>query len=149
MCEGTFWVENQRVYQRVWSNAAARRGGDPCIPALSEPYYGVAFQQEWYAVAAGERVDIPVKGWATGEMVAWPLSVFVGNGDVDFSATFAAASPKLTPGADEILMVEAPPDAPSGSFAVVGVESKRPPHDRTTRGLTDGLHLEWVGVYVP
>lgn len=149
MCEGTFWLENERVYQRIWSNAAARRGGDPCIPALNEPYYGVAFQQEWYAVSAGERVDIPIKGWATGEMAAWPLDVFVGNGDVDFSATFAAASPKLTPGADEILMVEAPPDAPHGSFSVVGVESKRPPHARTTRGLTDGLHLDWVGVYVP
>jgi hypothetical protein len=149
LCEGTFWVENQRVYQRVWSNAAARRGGDPCIPALKEPYYGVEFQKEWYAVPAGERIDIPLEGWATGGITAWPLGVFVGNGDVDFSATFAAASPNVSPGTSATLLVEAPADAPSGSFAVIGVQSKRPPHAPSERGLTDGVHLDWVGVYVP
>jgi len=149
LCEGTYWQEGRRVYQRIWSNAAARKGGDPCIPKLNEPYYGVDFEQDWYPIVAGGRVAIPVRGWATGSVGAWPLATSVEGGAISFTATFSTNTVTLTAGAEVDLQVAAPPGTKSGSYAVVRVASRRPPVPAGARGLTDGAHVSFVGVYVP
>jgi hypothetical protein len=146
LCEGSFWVEGSFVAQRIWSNTAARRGGDPCVPALNEPYYNVEFVQDWYPLAAGGSVSIAGEGWAIGSMPAWPVSVHVENGEVSFSASLDVAT--LSAGGEVHVNVSAPPDAPSGSFAVLRVTSKRPMPSGNGPGLTDGAHLSYVGVYV-
>lgn len=51
-----FWV------QRVWSNAHAIAGRDPCVPAPSTPYYGMTF---FPAQQARENVDLSAAGMGT------------------------------------------------------------------------------------
>jgi hypothetical protein len=147
LCVGTFWVENSFVAQRIWSNAAARRGGDPCIPALNEPYYNVDFPQDWYPLPAGGSASFAGTGWSTGPMPTWPVSVHVDGGDVAFTASADVMG--LQSGGTVNVTVDAPPDAPSGSFGLVTLLSERPKGAGAGSRLTDGAHLSYVGVYVP
>jgi hypothetical protein len=149
LCESTYFVENQSVFQRIWSNGAAGRGGDPCIPELPEPYYATDTEQEWYAVTAGGQVTIPVRGWATGDVAPWALTVAV-QGSVDgFSAAFVDSPSVVSSGGSIRLAASAPAGAPSGSFAVIRIASRRPPALPGMRALTDGAHYGFVGLYVP
>jgi hypothetical protein len=148
LCEGTFWTEGTSVYQRVWSNIAAKKGGDPCVPALLEPFYDTTFGQDWYAVPKGGSVTIPVTGWSTAQLT-WPVSTFVEGDRASFAATFPSTSNSLTPGGRLDLSVTAPADAQSGTFTIIQVLSERPNVPDGTRGLTDGAHINYVGVYVP
>jgi hypothetical protein len=146
ICEATFWYESSHFYQRVWSNAAARAGGDPCVPALNEPYYSTTFDQGWYPVAPAGSVAIPVEGWATGSTPAWGLDTFVTGVVPGFTASFPTGVTTLAAGARTTLTVAAPATAFSGSFAVVNVLSTRP---QDGQHHTDGAHFAFVGVYVP
>jgi hypothetical protein len=146
LCEGTFWVEGEHVFQRIWSNAAARGGRDPCIPALGEPFYDSDVDQDWYPVAAGDSVTIALKGWATGRVGAWPVKVLIDGGAVAFTATLHPSGQTLEPGATLALAVTAPADAPSGSWAIATIINERP---SSPPNLTDGAHVAYVGVYVP
>jgi hypothetical protein len=151
LCEGAYWVDNSggapEVYQRIWSNHAAAGGGDPCVPALGEPYYSTAIEQDWYPVQPGATISIPVTGWATGDIASWPLVVRA-QGTVDgFTATLA--SPQLGPAQVDEIQASAPATAVSGDYAVLSVVSQRPPPSFDGRQLTDGAHRNLVGVYVP
>jgi hypothetical protein len=150
LCEGTFWVEGQSVYQRIWSNARARGDGDPCIPELSEPFYDTSFTQDWYPVRAGETVRIPVTGWATGAIDPWALTAAVQSGTTGFAATFGGPAMKtITSGQIVDLMVTAPASATPGAFAFISAWSHRPAAGLNAKPLTDGAHGNYVGVYVP
>jgi hypothetical protein len=146
LCEGTFWIEGSSVYQRVWSNAAAARGGDPCVPELAEPYYNTAFAQDWYPVDAGATVTVPFTAWATGPMTGWPVNTSLDSTVPGF--TTDGASQTLTAGQSGAIFVSAPATAVSGDFAVLTVVSKRPDAVAGSRPLTDGAHINLVGVYV-
>jgi hypothetical protein len=148
ICEGTYWYESSRFYQRVWSNAAARGGGDPCVPGIGEPYYSTTFDKGWYPLGPGGTVSIPVVGWATGSTPAWGLHAEVDGIVPGFTVSLPAGVTTLTAGARTMLTVVAPSTAPSGSFAVVRLLSTRP---TVQDGLphTDGAHFAFVGVYVP
>jgi hypothetical protein len=147
LCTGSFWVEQAFVAQRIWSNAAARRGGDPCVPPLNQPYYNVDFDQDWYSVAAGGSVSIQARGWATGDVGRWPIRVSADGGDVSFTLDPpTGTTPLIGANGTVDLTVTAPADAPSGSYAVLRVVSERP---ASPPGLTDGGHVSYVGVYIP
>jgi hypothetical protein len=150
LCESTFWVEGASVYQRIWSNIAARAGGDPCIPELVEPFYDSSFAEDWYPVSAGGMITIPVTGWTTGPMPTWGLAASLKSDVLGFSATFGdAPNNTLAEGRTANLAVGAPATAMSGTFAVIRVSSKRPGPIPGSRSLTDGAHVNYVGVYVP
>lgn len=54
---GTFAV------QRTWSNAAARAGHDPCVPALTTPYLGAAPQlDELVTIDLGNQGGVSTRG---------------------------------------------------------------------------------------
>ena len=145
LCEGAYFIESSSVYQRVWSNRAAAAGGDPCVPALNEPYYSTTFAEDWYPITAGGTASIPVEGWSTGSVASWGVRTFVKGSVQDFSAGFSEALPTLNAGVTVEMTVSAPATATSGSYAVIMVESLRPAGSR----LTDGAHIVPVGVYVP
>jgi hypothetical protein len=145
LCEGTFYEERGFFYQRVWSNRAAAAGGDPCIPALDQPFYDTTFDRDWYAVSAGATVSIPVNGWSTAAVADWGVRAAVDGTDPGFAASFPSSTSVLNSGGTLPLSVTAPAGAPSGSFAVVMVASTRP----ARTNLSDGAHLSPVGVYVP
>lgn len=144
LCEGTFYFERQFFYQRVWSNAAAAAGGDPCIPELGEPFYDTTFDRDWYSVNAGATVSIPFTGWATGPLADWGLRVRVKSSTSGFDATSSLTT--FNSGRRGTLTVRAPVGAFSDSFAVVEIDSTRP---ALGTPMTDGAHVNIVGVHVP
>jgi hypothetical protein len=146
LCEGTFWSEGSSVYQRVWSNAAAARGGDPCIPEIPDPYYSTAFAQDWYVIDAGATTAISFTAWATGPMTAWPVTVDANGTAPGFMASVTGAP--VNAGESGQILVSAPAGAVSGDFAVLDVVSERPDPSAGTPALIDGAHINLVGVYV-
>jgi hypothetical protein len=146
LCEGTFWSEGSSVYQRIWSNAAAARGGDPCVPEIRDPYYNTDFAQDWYVIDAGATIAIPFTAWATGPMPAWPVSVDVNGTAPGFMATVTGAP--VNAGGSAQIQVTAPAGAASGNFAVLDVISERPDPSAGGAALIDGAHINLVGVYV-
>jgi hypothetical protein len=144
LCEGAYVLEGDFYYQRIWSNVQAAKGGDPCLPQLPDPYYDATFAADWYRIEAGQTLSIPMHGWSTAPVGSWPVKVSVASAVMGFSAVPAAGS--LSAGEASNLTVTAPPSAASGAFAVLGVASLRP---STPPALTDGAHLNYVGVYVP
>jgi hypothetical protein len=145
LCEGTYWGEGSVYYQRVWSNAAAAAHGDPCVPAIGQPYYDALFEKDWYEIAPGQTLRIPMVGWSSGSLAsAWPVAARVASAVSGFSVDVGGDG---TLGVNQIsdVTVTAPSTAPSGTFAVVGVASQRPPNPP----LSDAAHINYVGVYVP
>jgi hypothetical protein len=146
LCVGTYDLEAGYYYQRIWSNLDVAKGGDPCAPELAEPYYVALFAQDWYPINAGQTLTIPIFGWASSGMSsAWPLDAYAASAKTGFTAT-VGGNGTLKANETSSVLVTAPADAPSGTFAVVSVESDRP---MTTPPLTDGAHINYVGVYVP
>jgi hypothetical protein len=122
------------------------KGGDPCAPELAEPYYDALFAQDWYPITAGQTLSIPIIGWASSGMTSsWPLGAYAASAKTGFTATVGGDG-TLRVDEKSTVSVTAPADAPSGTFAVISVASERP---MTTPPLTDGSHINYVGVYVP
>ena len=154
MCVSTQITEGLYTYQRVWSNSAAAAGGDPCVPALTTPYYNVSTGQQWYSVAPGATVTIPVTGWSTARMTLdWVIDPQIlkttasGSG---FKATMSSATTvtvkgttysTINNGRTATLSVVAPNQ--SGVYAVINVYDL----PRTSGG--DPYHFYPVGVYTP
>jgi hypothetical protein len=146
LCEGTYYHEGSYFYQRVWSNLDAAIGGDPCAPELNEPYYDALFEQDWYPIAAGQTLEIPIHGWSLPTLgSAWPVSAHVASAAMGFTAEVGGTGTLLS-GETSKILVTAPAGAASGTFAVVTAASTRP---QTSSPLTDGAHFSYVGVYVP
>jgi hypothetical protein len=150
LCESTFFESAGSVYQRVWSNVAARGGGDPCVPALAEPFYDTDFDQDWYAIHAGESISIPVRGWTAGGAIdPWPVEVRVQGSSPVFTADLPGVGGTLADYEQGSIVVNASPEAVSGAIAVLEVVSRPPMPRPGERHLTDGGHINLVGVYVP
>jgi hypothetical protein len=160
--------------QRIWSNTAAAAGGDPCIPASSDPYYSTSIPQAWYPAAPGATVSIPVQGWSTAPMGDWtiernvqaygcagtPCAAPVDGewSNLSLVSSLAMESPggvACTPaagmrsGATATLQVDVSATAVSGDYIVLGVLSARQFAGCDTPVTSDLYHLWPVGVYVP
>jgi hypothetical protein len=146
LCVGTYYLEGSYYYQRIWSNVDVAKGGDPCAPELAEPYYDALFAQDWYPIDAGQTLSIPIFGWASSRMASsWPVEAYVASANMGITATVGGDGALRVDETSSVL-VTAPAGAPSGTFAVVSVDSERP---MTTTTLTDAAHISYVGVYVP
>jgi hypothetical protein len=66
--EGSFTV------QRIWNNAAALAGGDPCVPAITRPYFNVAPDQ-WLVTAnpGGAEVTMMATAFSDKPTSAWTI----------------------------------------------------------------------------
>jgi len=161
-CISTRVIEDGVAYQRVLSNVAAAAGDDPCVPALAVPYYNVTVPEDWYAVAPGSTVDIPITGWSNAPAEMWQISAAAAEsstpppavmsrsiegqdvtiGDVTYHA--------MTAGQTSIMHVTMNTTAQSGTWRVFWLYSFRV--DSTgADGIAgdDHDHLWRVGVYVP
>ena len=153
LCCGTQMTEERlHVYQRIWSNAAAARGGDPCILPSAVPYGGMSAPQPWYTVGSGGSVAIPVTGFSDAPTAPWlaGAAMWTSSGPT-FQTTFTSAThetiqgtsyPTLNNGASGFVNVTAPAAA-SGNWAAIALESE----DLGAGG--DAYHLWVVGVYIP
>ena len=161
-CISSRVIENGIAYQRILSNAAAAKGDDPCVPALSVPYYNLTVPQDWYAVAPGATVDIPLTGWSTGSAAMWEISAAAAESSMPppVVASRVIESPPvtigsttyhaMTSGQTATMHVTMGSAAPSGSWRVFWLYSFRV--DASGADGIDGDdhdHLWRVGVYVP
>jgi hypothetical protein len=156
------------VFSRSWSNAAAARGGDPCIPATAQAYYNVSFPQTWYAVDAGASVTVPLTGWSTqptgdwlvyvsaytsGGFSAWTASSVVVTTDAGLEQVGnCTPMPGMNNGVPGSLQFTVPPGVVSGDSATLFVTSVF--LDPTLCSdpqvsFGDVKHLGYVGVYAP
>jgi hypothetical protein len=150
MCVGTRTFEGSWTYQRSWSNSAAAAGGDPCVPAVSAPYYNVSAPQDWYRMTAGGAIDIPVTGWSTARLKDWVIDAQQFTGSATFGAKLtsptstkvgATTFPTINNGAVATLHVTAP--AATSAAAVIWVMSL----SLAPSSTQDQFHFWPVGVY--
>jgi len=74
--------------QRMWSNAAAKQGGPPCLPASEEAYFNVSPSPGGpLKIAAGQAADVEVRGWSTVSGTTWRVGIVAGG---DFEPSFTA-----------------------------------------------------------
>jgi hypothetical protein len=60
--------------QRIWSNAQAAAGHDPCVPVpAGEVYFNVAPSQAFFVTNVGQSVTFEVTAFADGPTDAWTL----------------------------------------------------------------------------
>jgi hypothetical protein len=161
MCVSTQITEAGYTYQRIWSNAAAAKGGDPCVPAFSQyPYYNASAPKDWYTIAAGGTVTVTLTGFSDRAAPDWAVLAQMwnsGGGGSTTPPTFVANVtsptvyhtdigdyPTTNNGKTSTLTVTAPAVAPSGTWATIAIYS----YPLFPAG-EDPYHLWFVGVYVP
>ncbi len=82
--------------QRLWSNASAKAGHNPCVPVPAEPYFnvtplaqeaitttgttGVMHATRGYRIAVGASKTFAVGYYSDAKTGDWNVDVFVGNG---------------------------------------------------------------------
>jgi hypothetical protein len=155
-------------YQRIWSNANAGNGGDPCIPPQVSPYESVSAPQGWYTVTAGSVVTIPLEGWSVAATSNWLLHASFVYGTEAFD-TIPAADIGLTSslgigtsgtcytryamnaGQTATVSLTVPSSAASGDYGVLSIESFREkPSPSCYPPITEDDHHFWlVGLHVP
>jgi hypothetical protein len=82
--EGAFTV------QRIWNNAAAAAGGDPCVPASTKTYFNVAPETWLLTMAVGSTQSFRADAFSTAPMADWTLL------GLDYNATQTNPNPYLT-----------------------------------------------------
>lgn len=156
LCEASYIRERGYLLQRVWSTTAAAAAGDPCVPARSEPYINVAAAQDWYSAVPGERVLIPLTGWATGTTASWSVNPHPHYYPTarQLTATFtsdagtdAAGKYLLNNGTTGTLELLIPATAQSGDVAIIDVHSFY--YAWLWDPSFDTFHSQLVGVYIP
>ena len=156
--------------QREWSNAAAARGGDPCVPPTGATYYSAATSAAWYSAGAGETVAIPVVGWSDAQTTDWlisphlsatnDLAAFGGilDGGVATTSSLGAGTvgscrvrDALNNGETASVSVTVPSNAMHGDYVVFRLELYRevPPLSCYPAPDGDEYHFVPVGVFVP
>ncbi len=156
LCFTTQITEGSYMYQRIWSNAAAAKGGDPCVPAFPQPYVNTSVPEQWYTIAPGGSLQIPVTGFsdrATADWWMWATPYTSSDSSLQFTATVTSPTeivedagtwPTTNNGRQATLTVTAPAGATSGTWATVLVESYP-----LVNPNQDPFELWILGVYVP
>ena len=164
------------AYLRVFSNVAAQRGGDPCLPSVAPPYYGVSTPQSWYPADAGAIVSIPLTGWATAQPAspAWYLAAAVAHAtggltrlvipSIDFTQPFTSDAglgengdctnqPQCANDVSATLSLTIPADAGAGDYLVLTIDSYFIDAANACQYASpesgDQFHQWYVGIYVP
>ena len=130
---------NGLVATRVWSNAAADAGTDPCVPAPAGEIYftvspepgdggsqkvpGVATAQP--GLGQPQTVVFNLTGWSTAPRPDWLLTATVGEATFTPTIFFGrdAGSATVNNGQTATLTVQLPADLPFGSYAGIVVNS--------------------------
>jgi hypothetical protein len=136
------WSEGEyAALQRVYSNKAAKRGGDPCVPAV-DPYVATEVEpQTFVPLQPGHSATFSVNGWSTSAVAPWGLSAtpYIDEPSA-YKPTPTLDTSEMDNGGMAKLTVALPAGAPSGSYAILGVGS-----------AISQTHYQYtlVGVYTP
>ena len=157
LCPEGWYPEGQWAYARVWSNAAAVAGTDPCLPG-PDASPGVFIGQPWTPLPPSHMIRIPLTGCNLEGQSLWRLNIAIKPSDPTLcvSAWIEKGPQKGWPAiliepAQETasLLIALDPDAPSGSAAVALLSAH--PTDATAADLPEpyGADVYSVGVFVP
>jgi hypothetical protein len=119
----------------IWSNSAAARGGDPCVPATGKAYVDVDPAPASVSVGAqaGASASVTLTGWSTAQVGDWLLQASVVSGHNGLTAALDPMATDLVNNGETLKMtVTNDGTAPAGSSALVQVISLAP-------GLTTDL----------
>ena len=149
LCVGVA-VQDNYALTTIWSNSAAAKGGDPCVPATGLPYVDVdpSPAQVNIPATAGASVDVMLTGWSTALVGDWLLEVSVAG------QAAGALTAKLDPTATDLinngetvkLTVTTDGSAPTGNTAIVEVAAVAP---SGAQALIQGVQLIPVTVVAP
>ncbi len=146
LCEAVLpqWSEGGYDYiQRIFSNAAAAAGGDPCAPPVGS-YYSTDAEPQGSApesvpeVSAGSQVVFTLTGWSTAAVANWNVATGVYAGT--FTPTISSSVATLNNGLTGTLTVGVPTNTASGDYAVIEVGSELSPSNNTA---------VFIGIAVP
>ena len=134
LCVGARTTEDGHEVQRIWSNAAALAGLDPCVPgAPSAPFFDVSPSVNGVRmVSPGEVVDVTLTGWSTAPTSPWTTEAYA-YGDFDTAPTLSAHT--FTNGSVATLTLHVPTSATSGATSTTSVYSYM--------GAFDGIYSFW------
>jgi hypothetical protein len=117
--------DGQTFYaQRTWSNVAAARGGDPCVPRpIGLAYFNVtASPGGVIKVKPGSTVRVRLTGWTVGFHAAWPI--YVGTSAwSDFDSTPQLSPATIGAGGHAAVTLHVPQTALPGQHASVTIDS--------------------------
>ena len=135
------WTEGSyTALQRVYSNASAKAGGSPCIPAPAT-YYGADVEpQTFVEVAAGATTTFTMTGWSTAPVAAWSLTAEALPIMGSAQPTVSLGTFTLQNGQTAKLTVGWPAGTPPQSYADILVMSSESGTDYTAA---------MVGIYTP
>jgi hypothetical protein len=158
LCVSTQINEGNFTYQRIWSNTAAAKELDPCVPPYTQyAYVNTSVPQGWYTMTAGGSLQIPVTGWSDRAADDWLIGAAVWTSSASASSatvfqptitsstsydTDAGDYPTTNNGKASTLTVTAP-GLGSGSWATIGIYSEPLVYSG------DPYHWWFVGVYIP
>jgi hypothetical protein len=129
LCDDTS-VQDTYTVPTIWSNSAAAKGGDPCVPATGLPYIDVDPTPSRLTIpaTAGASVDVTLTGWSTALVGDWLLEVSMqGQSAGAFTAALDPTATDLINNGETVkLTVTTDGSAKAGSTAIVEVSSFAP-----------------------
>lgn len=138
--QGANAVEGMYAVTRVWSNRAAMRDLDPCIPALSAaPYFNVSPDEgDVEFVTPNSTFDVHLTGFSSAPVADFTVTIMQVGGSVRLTPTLDTT--RFNNGVHGTLSVRIPATAPSGSYAAFVLLSTSTSASRERRA--------WPVVYV-
>lgn len=158
LCDGTRYRDGGILYPRVYSDRAAKEGGDPCIPAQSTPYFNTSSSVEWYPLEWDGSTTVPITGWSTGEVPPWRILMGLRRASdptIDFNVKLqdpanpdAIIEPLIDNRQALTLSVRAGSAVDPGFWAAIEVDSYPEPGSREATPDADRYHRALFGIYV-
>jgi hypothetical protein len=143
-------TQNGYYLPTIWSNTAAAKGGDPCVPAAGLPYIDVdpSPRQVSLPAKAGASATVTLTGWSTALVGDWVLQIAAGGkGASSLTATLdPKATDLLNNGETVQLTVTTDGSAAAGSTAMIEVTSYAPSGAEST---AQGVQLIPVSFVAP
>jgi hypothetical protein len=131
--------DNGYVLPTIWSNTAAAKGGDPCVPATGAPYVDVDSMPGTVTIApaAGATATVTLTGWSTVSVGDWLLQAsVVGKYGGSFTATLDPNATDLINNGQLVqLIVTTDGSAPAGASALVEIMTYAPLGDSGVTGV--------------
>lgn len=115
--DGTYAV------QRIWSQSAAAKGQNPCIPVPpGEVYKNVsASPEKLVALKAGQNTKFKITGWSDAPTAPWPVMAQADK--VDFKPTVKFVAPTIQNGQTVEIELGVPMGTPAGSVGLARIYS--------------------------
>jgi hypothetical protein len=117
-----FWL------QRIYSNAAASAGTNPCVPVPAGPYYNVIVSPVApQRAVAGDSVTVTLTGWASGPAPDWSLVPYWAYDLRPFSCpncqrfhpVVTLSQQTMGAGQQATMTLQVPVGTPSGAFGFI------------------------------